>query len=70
VVAKKSRTFPLHCKGRPWARYKLLSFNNVQATGLANVDLDGLKGTTIERIVLQLGGTTFTKSMLTSIQPS
>lgn len=50
------------------ARYKLLSFNNVQATGLANVDLDGLKGTTIERIVLQLGGTTFTKSMLTSIQ--
>ncbi|MYM67294.1 hypothetical protein GTP45_10675 [Pseudoduganella sp. FT55W] len=50
------------------ARYKLLSFNNVQATGLANVDLDGLKGTTIERIVLQLGGTTFTKSMLTGIQ--
>lgn len=49
-------------------RVKLLSFNNVQATGLCNVDLDGLKGFTIERIVLGLGGTTFTKSMLTGIQ--
>jgi len=50
------------------SRIKLLSFNNVQGTGLCNVDLDGLKGFTIERIVLALGGTTFTKSMLTGIQ--
>jgi len=50
------------------ARIKLLPFNNVVATGLATLDLSNLLGYTIERIMLNLGGTTFTKAMMTSIQ--
>jgi hypothetical protein len=49
------------------ARLKTYPFNNVQNTGLATCDLNGLLGFTIERIVLVLGGT-FTKSMITGIQ--
>lgn len=49
-------------------RIKLLPFNNVVATGLATVDLSNLLGSTIERIILSLGGTTFTKAMMSSIQ--
>jgi hypothetical protein len=49
------------------ARIKLYSFQNVVASGIATVDLNSLLGYTIERIVLQLGGT-FTKSMITGIQ--
>lgn len=47
---------------------KLLPFNNVAATALANCDLVNLLGYTIETIWLNLGGTIFTKAMLTSIQ--
>jgi hypothetical protein len=49
------------------ARIKLYSFQNVVGTGIATVDLNSLLGYTIERIILQLGGT-FTKSMITGIQ--
>lgn len=49
-------------------RLKLLPANNVVATGLATIDLSNLMGFTIERIILQLGGTTFTKAMITGIQ--
>lgn len=50
------------------ARIKLLPFNNVNASGTATVDLSNLLGYTIERIFLNLGGTSFTKSMITGIQ--
>lgn len=49
-------------------RIKLLPFNNVVATGLATCDLSNLLGYTVERLILNLGGTTFTKAMLASIQ--
>ena len=49
-------------------RIKLLPFNNVVATGLATVDLSNLLGYAIERIIINLGGTSLTKAMLTSIQ--
>ncbi|NIA56185.1 hypothetical protein HAV22_21360 [Massilia sp. TW-1] len=49
-------------------RIKLLPFNNVVATGLATCDLSNLLGYTVERIMLNLGGTTFTKSMISTIQ--
>ena len=49
------------------ARIKLYPFSNVAATGLATCDLNGLLGYSIERLILNLGGT-FTKSMITSIQ--
>ena len=42
-------------------------FNNVVASGIANLDLNSLLGTTLECLNLQLGGT-FTKSMISSIQ--
>jgi hypothetical protein len=42
-------------------------FNNVVASGVANVDLSNLFGYSIERIFLQLGGT-FTKAMITGWQ--
>lgn len=42
-------------------------FNNVVASGIANVDLNPLLGTTLESINLSLGGT-FTKAMCTLIQ--
>lgn len=50
------------------ARLKLLPFNNVLAAGLATCDLSNLLGYTVERIILNLGGTAFTKSMITGIQ--
>lgn len=43
-------------------------FTNVVATGLAICDLNNLLGTTVEAINLTLGGTSFTKSMITMIQ--
>jgi hypothetical protein len=49
-------------------RIRLLPFNNVQNTGLATCDLSNLLGSSVERIVLALSGTTFTKAMMTSIQ--
>lgn len=42
-------------------------FNNVVASGIANVDLNPLLGTTLEAIDLTLGGTTFTKAMITGL---
>lgn len=50
------------------ARIKLLPFNNVVASGLATCDLSNLLGYSIERIILQLGGGAFTKSMITGWQ--
>lgn len=50
------------------ARIRTYSFQNVVANGIATCDLNGLLGYTIERLILQLGGTALTKSMLTSIQ--
>jgi hypothetical protein len=50
------------------ARIRTYSFQNVVASGIATCDLNGLLGYTIERLILQLGGTSFTKSMITSIQ--
>lgn len=49
-------------------RLKLLPFNNVLGTGLATCDLSNFLGQSIERIILNLGGTAFTKAMMTSIQ--
>lgn len=43
-------------------------FQNVVASGVAICDLRSLFGYTIERLVLQLGGTTFTKAMITAVQ--
>ena len=43
-----------------------LPFSNVVASGVATAQIT--PGRTIERIVLQLGGTTFTKAMLTLIK--
>lgn len=50
------------------ARIKLLPFNNVVAAGVATCDLNNLLGYTVERLILNLGGTTFTKAMLTGLQ--
>jgi hypothetical protein len=50
------------------SRVKLLPFNNVVATGLATLDLSNLLGYCVERLSIQIGGTSFTKAMLTSIQ--
>lgn len=49
-------------------RIKLLPFNNVVASGVATCDLQNLLGNTIKRIVLNLGGGAFTKSMIASAQ--
>lgn len=43
-------------------------FNNVVATGMATVDLRSLIGNTIDRIILKLAGTTFTKAMITGVR--
>jgi hypothetical protein len=43
-------------------------FNNVVANGIANVDLNNMLGTTLECINLNLGGTSFTKAMITKIE--
>lgn len=43
-------------------------FSNVAASGIAICDLNSLLGSTLECINLQLGGTSFTKSMITLIQ--
>lgn len=50
------------------ARVRLLPFNNVVASGLATCDLNNLLGYTIERVILNIGGTAFTKAMITGIQ--
>lgn len=47
---------------------KLLPFVNVVAAGLASVDLRNLFGYAIDRVHLQLGGTAFTKAMITVLQ--
>lgn len=47
---------------------KCFPFTNVAATALAICDLSNLLGSTIETIDLDLGGTSLTKAMLTSIQ--
>lgn len=44
---------------------KNLPFFNVTATGVASLELE--KGYTYHRIILKLGGTTFTKAMITRI---
>jgi hypothetical protein len=49
-------------------RIRTYSFQNVVGAGIATCDLNGLLGYTIERLILQLGGTSFTKSMITAIQ--
>ncbi len=46
----------------------LLDFQNVVANGVAVTDLSHLFGYTIRRLVLQLGGTSLTKAMLTAVQ--
>ena len=43
-------------------------FQNVNASGVAVCDLNKLLGTVLEKMTLVLGGTTFTKSMITLIQ--
>ena len=43
-------------------------FNNVVASGIAICDLNNLLGSTVEAMNLTLGGTTFTKAMITLIQ--
>ena len=43
-------------------------FQNVSASGIAICDLNKLLGTVLEKVTLVLGGTTFTKSMITLIQ--
>lgn len=47
---------------------RLQPFNNVVANGTANTDLRHLFGYGIQRLILNLGGTTFTKSMITGLQ--
>lgn len=47
---------------------QLQPFTNVVASGVAVTDLRHLFGYCIERIVLQLGGGSFTKAMITSVQ--
>lgn len=47
---------------------QLQPFQNVVASGIATTDLRHLLGQTLENITLRLGGTTFTKSMITLIQ--
>lgn len=47
---------------------KLLPFQNVAATALATCDLKNLIGRVVDRVVLQLGGTSLTKAMLTGVQ--
>ena len=49
------------------ARIRTYEFQNVVASGKATCDLNGLIGYTVDRLILQLGGTSFTKSMITSI---
>lgn len=44
------------------------AFSNVVATGKATADFRAFIGRTIDRIVLQLGGTTFTKAMITNVR--
>jgi hypothetical protein len=47
---------------------RLQPFTNVVNSGIAVTDLRHLFGYGIQRVGLQLGGTTFTKSMITSLQ--
>ena len=43
-------------------------FQNVSASGVAICDMNKLLGTVLEKLTLVLGGTTFTKAMITLIQ--
>lgn len=43
-------------------------FQNVVATGVAIADMNKFLGSVLEKITITLGGTTFTKSMITLIQ--
>ncbi len=43
-------------------------FNNVINTGIATLDMNNLLGFCLEGVLLTLGGTTFTKSLITLIQ--
>ncbi len=47
---------------------KCLPFSNVAANSLATLDLRNLFGYTVNRLILKLGGTTFTKAMLTDMK--
>lgn len=47
---------------------KLLPFTNQGANGIMTCDLKNLMGYAIDRIVFVLGGTTFTKAMITGLQ--
>lgn len=47
---------------------KFAPFNNVVATGMATLDLRQYFGHVYDRIILQLGGTTFTKAMIAEIR--
>lgn len=47
---------------------QLEPFNNVVATGRAVLSSKLVLGNVVERIILQLGGTTFTKAMITAIR--
>lgn len=47
---------------------KLHPFTNVVASGTATASLANLLGLSVDRIVLQLGGTTFTKAMITGVR--
>ena len=47
---------------------KLLPFQNVTAAGLATLDMRNLLGFTVNRLVLQLGGTAMTKADFTNIK--
>ncbi|MGZ8301218.1 MAG: major capsid protein P2 [Telluria sp.] len=49
------------------ARLKTYPFQNVVASGVATCDLNSLLGYTVERLILRLAGTAFTKSMITGI---
>lgn len=46
----------------------LLAFQNVNANGQATLDMRNLLGYTVKRLTLALGGTAFTKAMLTDIK--
>ena len=44
-----------------------LPFNNVVTTGLATINFNNLLGFTLEKLMLELGGSALTKTMLTDI---
>lgn len=50
------------------ALLKLEPFPNVPTTGTAVLDTQRVLGNTVEQIILKLGGTTFTKSLITKLR--